>query len=127
MRLCAAPFKWLLIALMVMSFAGRPWAQSLPASTQGCGGTNAAAVEHAAAAHVTAKIAVSETAAPKRDSGKADSADCVKSCAAVQVLAMPAAPLWSAEVWPQIHLVAVEAILHGQTPKPELSPPIGRA
>jgi hypothetical protein len=83
MRLCAAPFKWLLIALMVMSFAGRPWAQSLPASTQGCGGTNAAAVEHAAAAHVTAKIAVSETAAPKRDSGKADSADCVKSCAAV--------------------------------------------
>jgi hypothetical protein len=126
MRLCAAPFKWLLIALMVMSFAGRPWAQSLPASTEGCGGTNAAAVEHAAAAHVMANIAVNETAAPKHDSGKANSANCVKSCAAVQVLGMPAVPLWSAKVWPQIHLVAVEATLHGQTPKPELSPPIAR-
>lgn len=126
MRLCAAPFKWLLIALMVVSFAGRPGAQSLPASTGGCGGTSAAAMEHAysAAADDTGKIAAGETTAPQHDFGKAKGANCVKSCAAVQVLAMPAAPLWTAEVWPQIHGTAVAVVLIGQNPKPELSRPI---
>jgi hypothetical protein len=126
MRLCAAPFKWLLIALIVVSFAGRPWAQSLPASTGGCGGTSTAAMEHAYSAVMdeTGKIAASEAAAPQHDSGKTNSANCVKSCAAVQVLAMPAAPLWTAEVWPQTHVAGVEATLNGQNPKPELSPPI---
>lgn len=113
MGLCAAPFKWLLIALMVVSFAGRPWAQSLPG---GCGGVSASAMEHA--------VAADETAPPQHDSGKTNGANCVKSCAAVQVLAMPAAPLWTAEVWPQIHVAGVEATLTGQNPKPELSPPI---
>jgi hypothetical protein len=126
MRLCAAPFKWLLIALMVVSFAGRPWAQSLPASTGGCGGTSAVAMEHAysAAADETGKIAASESTAPQHDSAKAKGANCVKSCAAVQVLAMPATPSWAAEVWPQIHVAAVAVTLIGQNPKPELSPPI---
>jgi hypothetical protein len=123
----AVPLKWLLIGLMVVSFAGRPWAQTLPASTQGCGGQTAA-IEHAysATTHETGKIKASEAASPQHDSGKAKSADCVKSCAAVQVLAISATPSWTAEVWPEIHLAAVEATLHGQTPKPELSPPIVR-
>jgi hypothetical protein len=124
----AVSFKWLLIGLLVMSFAGRPWAQTLPASTQGCGEQNAVAIEHAysAATHETGKIEASEAASPQHDSGKAKSADCIKSCAAVQVLAISATPSWTAEVWPQIHVAAVEATLHGQTPKPELSPPIVR-
>lgn len=123
MRLCAAPFNWLLIALMVVSFAGRPWAQSLPASTGGCGG--APAMAHAASAqHVAGKI---DIGAAHHDSGKTNTADCAKSCAAVQVLAMPAAPSWAAEVWPQIHVAAITAVMIGQNPKPELSPPIALA
>lgn len=126
MRLCAAPFKWLLIALMVVSFAGRPWAQSLPASTGGCGGPNAAAMEHvySAATDETGKVEASDTAPLQHDSGKTNSANCIKSCAAVQVLAMPAAPLWAAEAWPQIYVTVIAATLIGQNPKPELSPPI---
>ncbi len=125
----AALFKWLLIGLMVVSFAGRPWAQSLPVPTAGCGGSNAATMEHAAsaAADEAGKIATSESPAPQHNSGKAKSADCVKSCTAAPVLAMSAAPSWSAEGWPQIHLAAVAAILHGQEPEPELFPPIAFA
>jgi hypothetical protein len=123
----AVLFNWLLIGLMVVSFAGRPWAQVLPATTQGCGGQTAA-IEHTytAATHETGTIETGKTTAPQHDSGKAKSADCVKSCAAVQVLAISAVPSWAAETWPQIHSAAVEATLHGQTPKPELSPPIAR-
>ena len=129
MRMRATPFKWLLIALMAVSFAGRPWAQGLPTSTAGCGGLSAAVMGHAytAAAAEAGKIVGGEMAAPQHEPAKTKSADCIKSCTAVPVLAMSAAPSWSAEVWPQIHLAAVEAILHGQTPEPELFPPIALA
>jgi len=124
MRLCAKPFKWLLIGLMVVSFAGRPWAQALP--TSGCGGSTSAAMEHAytAAIDEAGTITASEMAAPQHEPGQTKSANCVKSCTAVPVLALSVAPSWSSEVWPQIHETAVEAILHGLTPEPELFPPI---
>jgi hypothetical protein len=121
----AMPLKWLLIGLMVVSFVGRPWVQALPASAQGCGGSSAVAMQsaHPAVTHEAGKIAADETAAPQNDSGKTKSADCVKSCAAVQVLGL-AVMTWSPEVWPQIHSAAIEVALNGHPPKPELSPPI---
>jgi hypothetical protein len=124
----ATPLKWLLIGLMVVSFAGRPWAQALPASTQGCGGSSAAVMQsvHPAATHKAGKIAADETAAPQDESGKTKSADCVKSCAAVQVLGL-ATMTWFPEVWPQIHSAAIEVALKGHPSKPELSPPIALA
>ena len=123
-----APFKWLLIGLMLVSFAGRPWAQSLPASTQGCGGSVAVAMQSTNSmatheAHEAGEIAASEMAMPQHDSGKAKSIDCVKSCAAVQVMGLVAVT-WSPEVWPQIHSATIEIALSGHPPKPELSPPI---
>jgi hypothetical protein len=132
MRLRATPFKWLLIGLMLVSFAGRPWAQSLPASVSGCGGLGTAAaatMDHAdsAAAQETGKIAAGETTSPQHDSGKTKGADCVKSCAAAPILALTATPSWASGIWPQIHGTPVEVALNGQTPKPELSPPIARA
>ena len=128
MRLCAAPFKWLLIVLMVVSFAGRPWAQSLPASTGGCGGSSTTAMEHAHSAvdHDSGMTAAGKTASPKHDSGQAKSADCVKSCAALQVLAISVVPSWTAKAWPQVRVTGIEAPLHGQNPEPELFPPIAR-
>ena len=124
MRRCATPFKWLLIGLLVVSFAGRPWAQALPAS--GCGGSTSAVAEHAdtAATDEAGTITASETAASQHESGQTKSANCVKSCTAVPVLAISADPSWSFEVWPQIHETAVEVILHGLAPEPELFPPI---
>jgi hypothetical protein len=121
----AAPFKWLLIGLMAVSFAGRPWAQSLPASTQGCGGSSTVAMQaiDSAATHETGMIAADKAAMPQHDSGKTKSADCVKSCAAVQVMGLVAVT-WSPEVWPQIHSVTIEIALSGHPPKPELFPPI---
>jgi len=123
----ATPFKWLLIGLMVVSFAGRPWAQVLPVSTQGCGGSIVMAMQsaHPAVMQEAGKIAADEMAAPQDDSGRTKSADCVKSCAAVQVLGL-AAMTWSPEAWPQIHSAAIEVALNGHPPKPELSPPIAR-
>jgi hypothetical protein len=126
MRLHATPFKWLLIGLMLVSFAGRPWAQSLPASSAGCGSVSAAAMEHAysATAQETSDIAASQAALPQHESGKTKSPDCVKSCAAAPVLALTATPSWASEIWPQLHEMPVDVTLNGQTPKPELSPPI---
>ncbi|MBI3704996.1 MAG: hypothetical protein HY244_14400 [Rhizobiales bacterium] len=122
----AKPFKWLLVGLMVLSFAGRPWAQSLPASSEaGCGGSRTVtmqAVDSAAAHEIGASMA-DEAVMPQHDSGKAKSADCAKSCAAVQVMAL-AAMTWSPEVWPQSHSTTIEVALIGHPPKPELSPPI---
>jgi hypothetical protein len=124
----AVPFKWLLIGLMLVSFAGRSWAQSLPASTEGCGGSSAVAMQSAnsTATHETHEagvIVASETATPQHDTGKAKSIDCVKSCAAVQVMGL-VAMAWFPDVWPQIHSAAIEVALNGHQPKPELSPPI---
>jgi uncharacterized protein (DUF2342 family) len=115
----ARPFNWLLIGLMVVAFAGRSWAQP------GCGAVGTVAMDSAnsTATHKAGEIAASETATQKHDSGKAKSADCVKCCAATQVLGL-IAMAWSPDVWPQIHLAAVEVALHGQMPKPELVPPI---
>jgi hypothetical protein len=128
MRIRATPFKCLLIGLMVVSFAGRPWAQALPVSAQGCGGSSAVAMQsaHLAATHAAGKIATDKAAAPQRDSGKTKSVDCAKNCAAVQVMGL-AAMIWSLEVWPQIHSAAIEVALNGHPPKPELSPPIAFA
>jgi hypothetical protein len=128
MRMRATPFKWLLIGLMLVSFAARPWAQALPASTQGCGGSSAVAMQsaHLAATHEAGKIATEKTAAPQHDFAKAKNADCVKICAAVQVLGLTAMT-WFPEVWPQIHSAAIEVALNGHPPKPELSPPIALA
>jgi len=127
MRMRAAPFKWLLIGLMVVSFAGRPWAQALPALTQGCGGSGVMAVQsaHPAVTREAGRIPADETAVPQHDSGRTKSADCAKNCAAVQVLGL-AAMTWSPEVWPQIHSAAIAVALNGHPPKPELSPPIAR-
>ena len=122
----ARPFKWLLIGLMVVAFAGRSWAQPVAvASMLGCGAVGTVAMDSAnsTATHKAGEIAASETATQKHDSGKAKSADCVKCCAATQVLGL-IAMAWSPDVWPQIHLAAVEVALHGQMPKPELVPPI---
>ena len=121
----ATPLKWLLIGLMVVSFAGRPWA--LPVSAQDCGGSSAMATQsaHPAVMHQAGNITTDEIAAPQHDSGRTKSADCVKSCAAVQVLGL-AAVTWSPEVWPQIHSAATAVALNGHPPKPELSPPIAR-
>ena len=128
MRMRATPFKWLLIGLMVVSFAGRPWAQALPVLAQGCEGSSAVAMQstHLAATHAAGKIATDETPAPQPDSGKTKSADCAKNCAAVQVMGL-AAMIWSLDVWPQIHSAAIEVALNGHPPKPELSPPIAFA
>lgn len=118
----ARTFKWLLIGLMVVSFAGRPWAQTSPASTQGCGGTSIAAAHDAGELASSDRIAASETAA-QHDSGKTKSAECAKTCAALQVMAL-AAMTWSPGVWPQSHDAAIEVALIGHPPKPELFPPI---
>ena len=64
-----------------------------------------------------------EAAAPQHESGKTKSADCIKSCAAVQVLGL-VAMAWLPEVWPQVHSAAIDVALNGRSPKPELSPPI---
>jgi hypothetical protein len=121
----AAPFKWLLIGLIVVSFVGRPWAQALPLWPQGCSGSSVVAMQYTrfAMTHAVGKIAANEMAAPQHDSGDTKSADCVKSCAAVQVLGL-AAMTWSPEVWPQIHSAAIAVVLSGHPPKPELTPPI---
>ena len=121
----ATPFKWLLIGLMVVSFAGRPWAQASSASTEGCGGLTAVAMESAnpAAMHKAGKIAASETATQKHDSGKPIIADCVKSCAAAPLLGISIMS-WSPDVWPQVHSTAIEVALNGHPPGPELFPPI---
>ncbi len=124
--MCAALFKWLLIGIMALSFAGRPLAQSIAVGAMhGCGTFSAVGTETAISTttHELGKIAASDTATPKYDSGKTKSADCVKSCAAVQILAL-AAMAWSLDVWPQIHSAAIEVALNGHSPKPELSPPI---
>jgi hypothetical protein len=123
----ATPFKWLLIALLVVSFTGRPWAQALAASPgHGCGGAHAVAVETGTSMpmHV-GKAATDETATANYDSVKPMLGSCVKSCAATPI--MGHAPVaWSAEVWPQAHSAAVDGALRGYPPKPELSPPIDR-
>lgn len=129
MRLHVTPFKWLLVSLMLVSFAGRPWALSLPASSAECGILNPSAMElaYSAAAKDTGGIVTGKMAMPQHESGKTKSPDCVKSCAAVPVMALTATQTWASEVWPQIHEIPVDIALNGQTPKPELSPPIGRA
>lgn len=122
----AALFKWLLIGLMVVSFAGRPWTESIAAGAMhGCGTFSAAGTETANSTmtYELGKIAAGDAATPKYDSGKTKSADCVKSCAAVQILGL-AAVAWSLDVWPQIHSATIEIALNGHPPKPELSPPI---
>ncbi len=121
----ATPFKWLLIALMVVSFAGRPWAQTSPESTEGCGGLNAVAMESAnsAAANGVGKIASSETATPTPDSAKPMVGDCVKTCAAAPILGI-SAMAWAPDAWPQTHSAAIEVALKGHPPEPELFPPI---
>ncbi len=128
MFMLATLLKWLLISLILVSFAGRPGAQALPMATQGCGGSSAVAMQsaHLVAAHEAGKIAADEAAAPQHNSGKTKSADCVKSCAAVQVLGF-VVMTWAPEVWPQIHSAAIEVALNGHPPKPELSPPIALA
>jgi hypothetical protein len=128
MRLHATPFKWLLIGLLLVSFAGRPWAQSLPASSARCGSLSSAAMEHvySAAAHDTGDSVAAKKAMPHHESDKAKSPDCVKSCAAAPVLALTATPSWASEIWPHIHEMPVDLTLNGQSPKPELSPPIAR-
>lgn len=120
-------FKWLLIGLMVVSFAGRPWTQAWAVSTQGCGASSAGAEQsvHPAVTHEAGTIAAGEPAAAHSDSGKTESADCVKSCAALQVLGL-AAMTWLPEAWPQSRSVTIEVALYGHPPKPELSPPIAR-
>jgi hypothetical protein len=122
----AASFKWLLIGLIVVSFAGRPWAQALAVfSTQGCGGVTAVAMQsaHSTAIHAAGKIAPHETATAKNDAGKPMVADCVKICAAAPML-NASTLAWSADVWPQSHAEAIETALRGHPPKPELAPPI---
>jgi len=123
----ATLFKWLLIGLMVVSFAGRPWAQALATSMQGCGGSSAMVVQsvHPAVTHEAGKMAAGQTTAAQNDSGKTAGVDCVKSCAALQVLGL-AAMTWSPEAWPHGRSVTIEVALHGHPPKPELSPPIAR-
>ena len=120
----ARPFKWLLIGLMVVAFAGRPWVQAWAQPVAGqaiqdCGSSAANATAMLAADD----IAAGDSTVAHHDSGKAKSADCAKTCAAVQVLGL-VAMTWSPEVWPQIHSAAAEPALTGHPPKPELSPPI---
>jgi hypothetical protein len=123
-----ATFKWLLIGLMVVSFAGRPWAQALAVSPgHGCGGAHVVAVDAGTsmATHDVGKAAPGETATVAYDSAKSMLAGCVKSCAATPI--MGHAPVaWYAEVWPQVHSAAIDVALRGHPPKPELSPPIAR-
>lgn len=118
-------FKWLLIALMVLSFAGRPWAQAFSTANEGCGGSRTMTMQtlDSAAAHEMGTSATDEASMPQHDSGKTKSADCVKSCTAVPVMGL-AAMTWSPEVWPQSHSTTIEVALIGHPPKPELSPPI---
>jgi hypothetical protein len=124
----ATPFKWLLIALLVVSFTGRPWAQAISVSPgHGCGGAHAVATDTgtAMATHDVGQAATGETATANPDSGQPMLASCVKSCAATPI--MSHAPVaWSAEVWPQAHSATVDPALRGHPPKPELSPPIAR-
>jgi hypothetical protein len=124
----AQPLKWLLIALLVVSFIGRPWAQALAAAPgHGCGGAHAAAVDSgtAMATHDVGMAATDEAAPANYDAGKPMLASCVKSCAATPIMAH-ASVAWCAEVWPQAHSVAVDGAMRGHSPKPELSPPIAR-
>jgi len=106
---------------MVVAFAGRPWVQAWAQPVAGqaiqdCGST-------AAAMQAADDIAAGDSTMAHHDSGKAKTADCAKTCAAVQVLGL-VAMTWSPEVWPQIHSAAAEPALTGHPPKPELSPPI---
>ena len=81
---------------MAKSFAGRPLAQSIAVgAAHGCGAFSAVGTETAISTttHELGKIAASDTATPKYDL-KTKSADCVKSCAVVQILAL-AAMAWS--------------------------------
>jgi hypothetical protein len=124
----ATPFKYLLIALMVVSCVGRPWAQALTVSpAHGCGGASAAAMEPgtAMAAQAAGRIAAGETAMASHPADSSMSAACVKSCAVTPMLGQMD-QMWSAEVWPQAHPLAVDVALRGYPPKPELSPPIAR-
>jgi hypothetical protein len=123
----ATPFKWLLIGLIVVAMAGLPWAQAFASfSSQGCGGDHSAKSElaHATTVQSPVKIAMATTA--KNDFGAATNAACAKSCAAMQVFGALAAA-WLPEVWPQIHSEAIDFVLSGHPPKPELSPPIALA
>jgi hypothetical protein len=121
----AKSFKWLLVGLMLVSLAGRPWAQALPASSEGCGGSRIMTMQSvdSAATQETGIIAANDASMPQHDSGKTKSADCVKSCGLVQVMGLVTMALLP-EAWPQQQSTAIEIALSGHPPKPELSPPI---
>jgi hypothetical protein len=117
------PLKWLLIGLMVVSFAGRPWAQAFAsAPSHGCGGA-AAAMTHAADVAAAHQQLESLTTATGDDSAKAMGAGCIKSCAAAPML-IQLPVVWSPDIWPQAHSAAVIDTLRGHPLKPELAPPI---
>ena len=120
----AAPFKWLLIGLIVVAIAGQPWAQAFAElSSRGCGSDHATMTEAAHATTMQAPAKMDMTASVKNDLRADTNATCAKSCATMQEFG-PMAAAWLPEVWPQVHSGAVELAMSGHTPKPELSPPI---